>query len=284
MESDLVNWWTVLFQLINFIILVVLLKYLLYDRVIEAMKERDRRIQQQMQDAQKKQQEADQAAEEYEQKNRELEEQREQRLRKAREEAEEQRLQMTREAREETDALRRRWQESLRDEQESFLRRLREEAGEQVVGVCRQSLRDVANEDLENAAIEKFLRKLGQQSDVRQALKGQVEEEGEISVFTSFDSDEERRGHLTDALRQILDRDVRVDFETDPDLICGVEVRTGGRAVGWHIAGYLDAIEEDFEELLEEKQPRAEKDEVEHEEEDEAAEEAEATAEGGRQE
>jgi hypothetical protein len=39
----LINWFTVIAQIVNFLILVVLLKYLLYDRIIKAMDERRQR-------------------------------------------------------------------------------------------------------------------------------------------------------------------------------------------------------------------------------------------------
>ena len=61
----LINWFTVVAQIVNFLILVFLLKYFLYDRVIRAMDQREQRIQQRLQEAEEKKQEAEQEAEAY---------------------------------------------------------------------------------------------------------------------------------------------------------------------------------------------------------------------------
>ena len=58
----LINWFTVLAQIVNFLILVVLLKYLLYNRIIKAMDEREGKIQLRLKEAEAKEQAAGQEA------------------------------------------------------------------------------------------------------------------------------------------------------------------------------------------------------------------------------
>lgn len=253
----LIDWFTVIAQLLNFAVLVVILKFLLLDRVVRAMEEREQRIQQRLDDAEQKQQEAQASADEYEEKTRQIDQEREKRLQEAREAAEKRREELTREAREQTERLREQWREQIRDEQEQFLHELRAQAGEQVVATTRAALRDLANEDLEDAAAEAFLRALGENDEVRDALRQEASAEEQVTMYTAFETDDARRGKLTDGMQDLLEREVALRFESDADLICGVEVRAAGQALGWHVAGYLDALEQDFRERVEEEHANA---------------------------
>ena len=68
----LIDWFTVIAQLINFTILLVALKLLLYDRIVEAMEERRRTIEEQEERAEQARREAEERAEELEEDRHEL--------------------------------------------------------------------------------------------------------------------------------------------------------------------------------------------------------------------
>ena len=42
----------------------------------------------------------------------------------------------------------------------------------------------------------------------------------------------------------------RVLFEVDTDLLCGIELRAEGNAIGWSLEKYLGEVEEDFRKTL----------------------------------
>ena len=125
----LINWFTVVAQIVNFLILVALLKIFLYDRIIAAMDRREQRIQSRLETAEEKRAEAERERRTYEGRRREMEAKRDEMLKSAREEAEEKREALIGAAREEAEALQKRWRESLEADQEAFLRELREQAG-----------------------------------------------------------------------------------------------------------------------------------------------------------
>jgi F-type H+-transporting ATPase subunit b len=50
----LIDWFTVVAQIINFLILVALLKHFLYGRIIKAMDQREERINSRLEEAKKK--------------------------------------------------------------------------------------------------------------------------------------------------------------------------------------------------------------------------------------
>ena len=64
----LINWFTVIAQIVNFLILVVLLKYLLYNRIVRAMDERESKIQSRLKEAEEKEEAAEREAESFRQK------------------------------------------------------------------------------------------------------------------------------------------------------------------------------------------------------------------------
>jgi F-type H+-transporting ATPase subunit b len=73
----LINWFTVIAQIVNFLILVVLLKYLLYNRIVRAMDAREGKIQSHLKEAEEKERAAEREEESLRQKNRDFDEQRE---------------------------------------------------------------------------------------------------------------------------------------------------------------------------------------------------------------
>ena len=117
----LINWFTVLAQIINFLILVVLLKFLLYDRIIKAMDEREAKIRSRLKAAEVKEKEAEQKANAFRLKNKELEDKREAMLSQAKEEAEAHRKELTEQARHAVSSLKSAWQDAIEREKDTFI-------------------------------------------------------------------------------------------------------------------------------------------------------------------
>ena len=78
------DWFTLIAQIVNFLVLVWLLKHLFYGRVIRAMNEREARIAGRLEEAARTRASAEQEAELFRTRNRELEEQRDGMLARAR--------------------------------------------------------------------------------------------------------------------------------------------------------------------------------------------------------
>jgi len=51
----------------------------------------------------------------------------------------------------------------------------------------------------------------------------------------------------------LIAAEVRVRFETAPDLVAGIELTTNGHKVAWSIADYLASLEKGVGELLKAK-------------------------------
>jgi F-type H+-transporting ATPase subunit b len=69
----------------------------------------------------------------------------------------------------------------------------------------------------------------------------------------------EQRAVIQNALNETFSADVRVRFETTPDLVSGIELAMNGQKVGWSIADYLTSLEKGVGELLKEQDDAAAK-------------------------
>ena len=71
---------------------------------------------------------------------------------------------------------------------------------------------------------------------------------------STFDLPAEQRAAIQNALNETFSAEVRVRFETAPDLIGGIELTTNGQKVAWSIADYLASLEQGVDELLKKKE------------------------------
>lgn len=237
-----IDWFTLIAQIVNFLVLVALLKRFLYKPIINAMKEREAKIASRLEEAEEKRKAAAQEAQSYREKRSELEDQRQDMLARAAEEAEARRRELTRKAREQADALQARWQEAIEREKGSFLSDLRERAGRETYAIARRALKDLANADLEQHMIEVFIERLREAPpEVREGL---AESREPLVARSAFEIPEEARQRIGEVVGERIADDARLRFETAQDLICGIELRAGGRSLAWSLDSYLEALEE----------------------------------------
>jgi F-type H+-transporting ATPase subunit b len=248
----LFDWFTVGAQVVNFLILVWLLKRFLYKPILDALDARERRIAEELADASTKQSEAERERDEFRAKNEELDRQRDELLSRARDEARAERERLLDEARKDSDALRAKRRESLRREQQSLADELARTAQKEVFAIAQKTLRDLSGTSLEERMTDVFTRRLrtldGEAKDgLAKALRARSYP---VLVRSAFELAPPQRASIHDALRDTFSADIQVRFETAPDMISGVELTANGRKVAWSIADYLVSLEESVGELL----------------------------------
>lgn len=251
----MIDWFTVAAQIVNFLILVGLLKYFLYGRVIEVMKEREQGIADGWDEVNLAIEEAQQQRCIAEQRNQQMEEQREQDLARVHKEVEAQRLELTAKMREEVEQVRMRWSASIQEESGAFLRDLRRRAIEEVCAVARRALADLADMDLERRIAEKFITQLEQLADEpsNEVIASLRKGENAVVVQSSFSLSPLIQERLTETLRTKLSDSVEVKFEQSPALICGIAIQTNSHKLAWSLDDYLTALEESLRTALEEE-------------------------------
>ncbi len=248
----LIDWFTVGAQVLNFLILVWLLKRFLYKPVLAAIDARERRIAAEIADADAKKAEAQKERDEFQRRNLEFDAQRAVLLSRATDEVKAERQRRLDAARQAADDLSSKRQESLRNDAQNLNQSLSRRTQQEVFAIARKVLADLASANLEERLGEVFISRL-------RAMNGKAKEDlaaalktasGPALVRSAFDLPAGQRAVIQKALNETFSADIRVRFETTPDLVSGIELTTNGQKVAWSIADYLISLEKGVGELL----------------------------------
>lgn len=248
----LIDWFTVGAQLLNFLVLAWLLKRFLYRPILDALDAREQRIAAELADADAKRAVADKERDEFQHKNEAFEQQRAALLSKATDEAKVERARLLDEARQAADALSTKRQETLRNEAHNLNQAISRRTQQEVFAIARKALSDLATTDLEERMGEVFMRRLREMDDQAKEsfAKSLKTATGPALVRSAFDLPAEQRAAIQNALNETFSAEIRVKFETAPDLVSGIELSTNGQKVAWSIREYLASLEKGVDELL----------------------------------
>ena len=248
----LIDWFTVGAQALNFLILVWLMKRYLYKPIRHAIDEREKRIAAELANADAKKAEAQKEHDEFEHKNAEFDQQRAALLSKATGEAQAERERLLEEARKAALALSSKRQDALRSEEHHLHLAIRRRTLQEVFAIARKALTDLATVSLEERLGEVFTRRLREMDGkAKESLGAALKESPDPAVVRStFVLPAEQCAAIQNALNETFSAEIRVRFETAPDLISGIELTTNGQKVAWSIADYLASLEKDFVDAL----------------------------------
>ncbi len=248
----LIDWFTVGAQALNFIILVWLMRRFLYKPILKAIDTREKKIASELADAAAKETEAQKQRDEFQHKNAELDQQRAALLKKATDDASAEREQLLAKARKAADDLGEKRRETLRSDARNLSQTVRSRAQEEVFAIARKALVDLASATLEERITEVFIRRLGEMDASAKATLGDAIKKASdpVVVRSAFDLPAKERAAIQDALNRAFSAEVRIRFETAPELVSGIECATNGHKVGWSIADYLGSLEKGVAELL----------------------------------
>ncbi|MGO4879993.1 MAG: F0F1 ATP synthase subunit delta [Bryobacteraceae bacterium] len=251
----LADWFTIVAQALNFLILVWLMKRFLYRPVLHAIDEREKRIATELANADAKKAEAQKEHDEFQRKNEEFDQQRAALMTKATEEAQAARQGLLDEARKAAAELSSKRQAALRSEEQNLHQAIRRRTQQEVFAIARKALADLATASLEERLGEVFTRRLREMhGKAKEALAEALKTASDPAIVRStFDLPADQRAVIQNALNETFSAEVRVRFETAPDLIGGIELTMNGQKVAWSIADYLAFMEKDVDELLKEK-------------------------------
>ena len=252
----LIDWFTIIAQVFNFLILVWLMKRFLYKPILNAIDAREKRIADELASADKKKAEAQKESDEFKHKNEEFDKQRAALLSKATQDAETERQKLMDEARKAADVLSAKRQESLRNDTKNLNQAISLRTQQEVFAIARKTLRDLSTTTLEECMTGVFIRRLqGMDSQTKNGLLNVLKTSSQSgTVRSAFDLAEGQRAAIQNALNVFFSADIHLKFETTPDLIGGIEFTSNGQRLAWSIADYLKSLEKGVDELLKEKE------------------------------
>jgi F-type H+-transporting ATPase subunit b len=255
----LIDWFTVGAQVLNFLVLVWLLKRFLYKPILHAIDAREERIAAELADADAKRGEAQKERAEFQHKNQEFDRQRDALLTKAKDEVNAERQHLLNEARQAADALRAKRHDALHREQQILNNEITRRTREEVFAIARKTLTDLAGTTLEDRLGDVFIRRLRDLGgEAKESLATALKTSANPAfVRTAFELSAEQRGAIQQALNNTFAADIHIRFETAPNVISGIELTSNGQKVAWSIADYLASLEKGVGELLQ-PQPQPE--------------------------
>lgn len=251
----LIDWFTVGAQVLNFLILVWLMKRFLYQPILHAIDEREKKIAAELSDADMKRAQAENERGEFQKKNTAFEQQRAELFNQATIDAKAEGRRLLNEARQAADSLSVKRQDALRNEITRLNQAIQRRTQQAVFAIARQALTDMAATSLEDRLCEVFTRRLGEMAaqtkeDLAKALKSALEPS---LIRSAFDLSAEQRVELKNTLNKTFSAEINIRFETAPDLISGIELITvSGQKLAWSISDYLLSLEKGVDELPEE--------------------------------
>jgi len=251
----LIDWFTVAAQVINFLVLVWLLKRFLYKPVLNALDEREKRIAAQLEDAEKKKAQALKEQTGFQQKNEEFERQRAALLADATSAAKTEREKLVAAARQEAEALQARLQKATYDELDNLNRKVGVFAQKEVFAIARKALSDLAGMNLEERMTEVFVRRLHDLDDKhRDELKKCLGASAKpLLVRSAFALSDPQMAAIRDGIKSLVEEGTKIEFETKPELISGLELSANGQKIAWSISDYLEELAASLGGLLEPK-------------------------------
>lgn len=258
----LIDWFTIGAQIINFLVLIWLLKRFLYRPILDAIDTREQRIATILNEAEAMKAAAQTERNEFRQKNDDFEQQRVTLLSQLNEEIDAERQGQLERVQLQAEDLRAQRQQALKLElqnlQEDIVRRNQQE----VFAVARKLLTDLAGTSLEQCMAERFvdhLRSLDDNTKAQLAIsvaakppesppQKTLAKSDAVLIRSAFELPSAQRAAIEQALLD-LQLEAPVCFEIGPDVINGIELTVNGMKLSWSVAETLASLQKNVSQL-----------------------------------
>ena len=230
------NIWTFLFQVINFLVLLFILKRVLYKPIREIIEKRRSLIRQRIEEAEKTKKEAMELKENYQHDMDGLHELKSRMLEKMNEEVEQERKKLTGRAEEEAARVIEKEKAVFDTEKARHEAELKEKAIEAVTLFATNLLKGVSDENLHKALYEKLFMELRGIASHMPEIK---EKDGPLTVdlITAYPLSEAEIRKFKEAIESLLSQSVLLNTIIDASLIAGVKVKAHDKVYDLSLSG-----------------------------------------------
>ena len=244
-----VDWFTVAAQIVNFLILVWLLKKFLYKPVLTAMNKRQQKVQDELEQATTLAKSAEKEKKQYLALQEEARERGKEELRIARRDADNLRKKLFQEVEAEAEAAHVRWQNELAHEKDFFLKQASAQIAEQFHRLAQSAFRDLADENLEESMVSRFCVLIAKHETEPDFFR-QLQNPDELQVYTAFSLTSSSQEAIREVLWRRLTNSAEICFRPDPTLIAGILVSSNDHKLEWNIHQYLDDFQDELEKVF----------------------------------
>ena len=253
----LIDWFTVAAQLLNFLVLVWLMKRFLYQPVLAAIAARDKQVAATLADAAARLQDAHQLESRLAASSTAFDQQRASLLADATTAARAQSAALIEAGKQAASAQRTQAQSAWDAEQARLAGTLALQARDAVLAALRQAMVTLSDATLEDAIVRAFIAQIGKLDGAARTLLASAAAVAPSSaeLRSALPLDPAQQTALKAALAAAGIDAAALRFTSAPALVCGIEFRAGGRSLAWNLDHYLTAFAERSTALL---QPRTE--------------------------
>ncbi|GGH14357.1 F0F1 ATP synthase subunit B [Sphingobacterium alkalisoli] len=246
-----ISWFTVIAQIINFLVLVWLLKRFLYKPVLKAIDDREKKIVERLEEAELQKTAAKKEKDEFAKKNADFDRTKSELMESAVLETNRQKELLTEDALIAVDKLQAKRQKYLTETAEKFSISIAEKAQQEVFDISRRVLKDLASVRLEDQVASLFVSQI-------QELEGEAKSQfissfkstsSTLLVQSAFELTGGQQQGITQAVDEILGIKQTFQFKTSPEMISGIELTGNGYKLEWNISAYLDALHSSVKEM-----------------------------------
>jgi F-type H+-transporting ATPase subunit b len=238
------NWTTLILEIVNFLVLVWILKHFLYRPVLRVIEERRAGIEAALDEAKQRQDEAEKLRSQYENRLAEWQQDRQQAREALQREIQQQRSRALEEQKQSLDAER----EKARVIEQRRARELEEgrERAALALGArfASRLLEGLSGPELEGRILEMVCEALGHLPEERQAALRRALANGgsTVRVESAHALDDGQRQRLVQALQGLLGSGVHCTFEERPELISGLRLSVGDWSLGLNLRDELEGF------------------------------------------
>ncbi|MDI1292904.1 MAG: hypothetical protein PSV18_09180 [Methylobacter sp.] len=238
-----IDWFTVGAQMINFLILIWLLKKFLYRPIIKAMASREQGLVDRLQGVETQMSEAEQLKKRYEVSLQQLDSDKDNILAEARRQAETDRTLQLQSLNDEMQLKKHQFSEEMHQQQQELGGVINRVIAEKTLQLGGKILSGLADQSLEQQIVEHFLQNLAKLPDAEQSVLQQaLSQDDTATIISRFPLNETQRSKIRSRVDQLAPVREMV-FELDNRLICGITLEAGGRSWEWNIERYLAELE-----------------------------------------
>lgn len=237
-----IDFYTLIAQIINLLILLFLLRKFLYVPVLKAVEERQaKNLQLQKEIAQQKEK-ADKMEQQLAEKLADIDVQKQEILKQTRQSAEALFKQLEDQARENFAAETLKWKNVLLSEQQSFEAGIQSLVAEYFSSFAEKAFAQLADINFNNLILHKLSDKINALSlPQKKEILSPFKQKKFIEVITADTLTEKTQTEFAQFLQKTLQlsKEAELVFSTDKEIICGVRIKAEETVIEWNLAEYL---------------------------------------------
>jgi F-type H+-transporting ATPase subunit b len=255
LEIDLV---TILFQIINFVVLAAALYFLLFKRMIKKANQRKQEAEVVRQESLQNLEESRKLRIEAEDYLSNISQKVDEHIEKAKLEIEQHREQVLQLTKEEADEIYKQRKEDTIRTQKRTVEKFRKEILDTIVEVSQQTLQLTTPDEIHHLLIKQMNERVWDlgKSEMRRVetiRKSLSDREPILEIRTAKPLTREEKAQVIRTFSALADKNVKLELDTDPDLVAGLRVRLGDFIVDNSLAAKLNEISENTLQQLSDK-------------------------------